>query len=70
LSFRIIAAYVVLLVLGIPWYWPPDQVRLYLGFPLWAVVSLCVGLLASALTAWLFLRAPLDAPDRGKEREH
>lgn len=70
MSFRIIAAYVVLLVLGIPWYWPPDQVRLYLGFPLWAVVSLFVGLLASALTAWLFLRAPLDAADRGKEREH
>jgi hypothetical protein len=58
LNLRIAAAYVVLLALGIPWYWPPDQARFYLGLPLWALVSLLVGLLASILTAWLFLRAP------------
>jgi hypothetical protein len=58
LNVRIVAAYVVLLVLGIPWYWSPDQDRLYLGFPLWVLVSLLVGLAASILTAWLFLRSP------------
>lgn len=69
LNLRITAAYFVLLGIGIPWYWPPDQVRLYLGFPLWTLVSLGAGLLASCLTAWLFLRTPLDTVMDGEERD-
>ena len=55
MNIRIVAAYVVLLVLGIPWYWPTGQSRFYLGLPLWVLVSLAVGLVAAVLTAWLFL---------------
>lgn len=69
MNLRIVAAYVVLLALGIPWYWPADQARFYLGFPLWALVSLLVGLLASVLTAWLFLHAPPQAGSGGNESE-
>lgn len=58
LNIRIVAAYVVLVVLGIPWYWPTGQSRFYLGFPLWVLVSLAVGLAAAVLTAWLFLHEP------------
>lgn len=57
MNIRIFAAYVVLLILGVPWYWPPEQNTFYLGLPLWALVSLSAGFLASLLTAWLFLRS-------------
>lgn len=63
MNIRIIATYVVLLVLGIPWYWPSDQNTFYLGLPLWVLVSLFVGFLAALLTAWLFLRT--SPPDSG-----
>lgn len=69
MNLRIAATYVVLLALGIPWYWPPDQTRFYLGFPVWALVSLLVGLLASVLTAWLFLHAPSQTGPGAEEGE-
>ncbi len=58
MNLRVAAAYLILLVLGIPWYWPPDQSTFYLGLPLWALVSLFAGFLAALLTAWRFLRTP------------
>jgi hypothetical protein len=61
-NIRIIAAYVLLLVLGIPWYWPSGHNVFLLGLPLWVLVSLLVGFAASVLTAWLFLHP--SAPDR------
>lgn len=64
MNIRVIAAYTVLLVLGIPWYWPAGQTAFYLGLPLWVLVSLLVCFLAAVLTAWLFLHStPADTED-------
>ncbi len=62
MNLRILAAYFVLLVCGIPWYWSSGGNSLYFGLPLWVLVSLFVGFLAALLTAWLFLR---DTPPDG-----
>ena len=51
----IIAVYLFLLALLIPWYWPEDDMRLLYGFHLWAIVSLGVLFIIAALTSWLCL---------------
>jgi hypothetical protein len=58
----LIAAYLLLLVLAVPWYWPADDARMLLGLPLWVVVVLGTGLAAAALTAWVLLRYPWPDP--------
>jgi len=50
------SVYGLLAALGIPWYWKSEQEVVLLGMPLWALVSLGAGLLASIYTAWLLLR--------------
>ena len=46
-------AYVVLLVLSVPWYFPAGSGRpILLGFPLWCFVSLACYVLVAALTVW------------------
>ena len=49
------AVYILLLFLGIPWYFPADSTTLILGFPFWAFVSLCVAFIGTCFTAWLYL---------------
>lgn len=49
-------AYAALLAIAIPWYWPADNERLFLGVPLWAAVSIGASVLMSVFTAWLLLR--------------
>ncbi len=45
------AAYLVLLVLSVPWYWPRWSAEiLVLGFPLWAATSLACYFVAAVLT--------------------
>lgn len=58
----LIAAYLLLLVLAVPWYWPATDARVLLGLPLWVVVVLGVGLAAAGLTAWVLLRYPWPDP--------
>lgn len=53
--FLIPVVYILFLVLGIPWYLPPELTTLILGFPLWVCVSLLVVVIASVFTAWLYL---------------
>lgn len=54
-SFFIWLGYFVLFAVAIPWYWPADDERVWLGFPLWVVVTLIASLAISIYTSWLFL---------------
>jgi len=56
-------AYAVLFAIAIPWYWPADDVRLLLGIPLWAAVSIGASVLISIFTAGLLLRFWPDTDD-------
>lgn len=51
----ILAVYLVLFALVIPWYWPADDSRHILGVPLWGLVTLAAVFLTSVFTAWVYL---------------
>ena len=58
---RVVACYLLLILVGIPWYWPRHLISPWLGVPLWVLVSLACGAAAAALTAWLFVRGGADS---------
>ena len=45
--------YVVLLAVGIPWYWPSHDLSLILGMPAWVSVAITASLIASCYTVYL-----------------
>lgn len=49
----IVAVYLILLAVGIPWYWSADDDSMLLGFPAWTAVALATSVLASIVTAML-----------------
>lgn len=49
-------AYLLLLVVGIPWYWPADDRTIWVGMPAWVVVAVVVSFITSVFTAFLWLR--------------
>ncbi len=51
----ILAVYLVLFALVIPWYWPAEDSRHVFGFPLWALATLAAVFLTSVFTAWVYL---------------
>lgn len=64
LSWRIWAVYTLLFGLAVPWYWPAEDPRMLLGFPLWVVVAVAGSLAISCFTAWLFVcHWPQDEDD-------
>jgi len=50
---RIIAAYLILLAAGIPWYWPEGNTARLFGLPAWVTIAIIVSVLASVLTAFI-----------------
>ena len=64
LDWRIWVSYGALFAIGIPWYWPADMRTTFMGFPLWAAVSVIASFLISAKTAWLLIKHwPADVDD-------
>lgn len=53
--FWIVAIYLILLTLAIPWYWPANDIRHIYGLPLWVISTLIVLFTTSIFTAWVFL---------------
>lgn len=53
-------AYLALLTLAIPWYWPEAEQAYLLGLPDWVFSVLIVGFLAACLTAWNLLSGEPD----------
>lgn len=51
----ILAVYLVLFALVIPWYWPAGDSRHVFGIPLWALATLAAVFLTSVFTAWVYL---------------
>lgn len=51
----ILTVYLLLLVLGIPWYWPDNITTLVFGLPLWVFVAILVSVCASIFTAFILL---------------
>ncbi|MEK9950222.1 MAG: hypothetical protein VW579_13745 [Verrucomicrobiales bacterium] len=47
--------YLILTLIGVPWYWPEDSSLLFAGMPAWVWTSLSASFLASSWTAWIIL---------------
>ena len=69
LSWWIWLIYGGLFAVAIPWYWPNDDVRLFLGIPLWAAVSVGASILISCYTAWLLLRYWPESPIESQTKD-
>jgi len=50
------AVYLLLILIGIPWYWPADDRRVWFGMPAWTAVALAASVLTSAFTAFVIGR--------------
>ena len=54
-DWRIVVVYLVLFSIGIPWYWPEDNLLIILGMPAWVTIAIAVSVLISVVTAYLLL---------------
>ncbi|MEM7027407.1 MAG: hypothetical protein AAF410_04185 [Pseudomonadota bacterium] len=61
--FLILVVYAVLLLIGIPWYWPKSSTLVILGIPAWVLVSILVSLIVSIFTAYLLLTKSWSTDD-------
>ncbi|PPR31312.1 MAG: hypothetical protein CFH32_00177 [Alphaproteobacteria bacterium MarineAlpha9_Bin2] len=52
--------YIILIAIGIPWYWPQDSRSIILGVPAWVAVAVLCSLLASLLTAYILINSLSD----------
>jgi hypothetical protein len=57
-------AFLLLLAVAVPWYWPRDDPSIWFGVPRWVVVAVGASAATSLLTAWL-LRRPWPDEERG-----
>ena len=48
--------YGALLVVAVPWYWPPGNTPTWLGMPVWTLVSIGASVLVSILVSWQLAR--------------
>jgi len=55
-QYWILAVYFLLVVTGIPWYWPDYVSLLVLGLPVWFFVTILISFCASVFTAFILLR--------------
>lgn len=61
-------AYLSLLAVGIPWYWPEGDTTLWFGMPAWVVTALVASAAVSTLTAVAFSRPwPGEDEPQGEE---
>lgn len=62
LAWWIWLVYTLLIIAGVPWYWPAEFEGTLFGIPTWTLCSLAASLAASCFTAWLLLtRWPVES---------
>ena len=67
LTWWIWCTYAALLAVGIPWYWPRDDMRVVLGVPIWVIVALGCSVVISTFTVVLLSRRWPDFPESDDE---
>ena len=56
--------YIVLVAVGVPWYWDSDDKTIWFGLPAWTTVAIIVSLILSCLTAWLLQYSWPETPKK------
>jgi len=59
----ILAVYLCLLFIGIPWYWPEENTLVLFGLPAWVLIAVSVSFVASVFTAFILIRYPWPGED-------
>jgi len=68
LSWPLWITYLILLAVGIPWYWPEGDTTLWLGLPAWVVTAIVASAAISALTV-MALKNPWPGEDDSQGEE-
>ncbi len=58
-----ILVYSASLAIGIPWYWPADDVSVAAGLPVWVLIAIGTSACASVYTVYLLHRPWRDESD-------
>ncbi|MGB1800279.1 MAG: hypothetical protein ACPHLK_05560 [Gammaproteobacteria bacterium] len=69
-QYWILLVYSLLVVIGIPWYWPKTSDVILFGFPAWVFVAIVVSVCASVFTAFLLLRYPWKIEEETEEESN
>ena len=56
ISWPIWVTYLILLAIGVPWYWPRGSTAVWFGMPAWVVTAIVASVATSVLTAVLLSR--------------
>jgi hypothetical protein len=63
------AAYLILLAVGVPWYWPEGDTTLWFGMPAWIVTAIAASSAVSVLTAIVLRRPWPEETESPREEE-
>jgi len=70
LSWPLWITYLILLAVGVPWYWPEGSTTLWFGLPAWAVTAMVASAAISLLTAVaLWHPWPGESDSQGEEED-
>ena len=48
--------YLTFILFGIPWYWDASTKYIFLGLPIWVIISILCAILTSCLTCFILLQ--------------
>ena len=57
--------YLVLMAIGIPWYWPQDDTSIWFGVPAWVAIAVATSFCASVFTALRYIKRWPEPEDPG-----
>ncbi len=56
MKYNYLVFFILLLIIGIPWYWTDNSLSIFWGFPIWVIVAIMTSFAASCLTAYIILK--------------
>lgn len=62
------AIYLILLLIGVPWYWDSDNTTIFFGLPGWMMIAIITSIAVSCFTSFLWFN--LWQPDEEEENQH
>jgi hypothetical protein len=61
--------YLILLLIGVPWYWQADNTIMMFGMPGWALIAILTSVTVSCITSFLWFAGWQDEDENGGSHE-
>lgn len=58
--------YLILLVIGVPWYWQAGNTAIIFGMPGWVFIAIVTSVTVSCFTSWLWFTGWQDEDENGE----